>query len=74
MTLRLAALVKQVAELCDAGLRACHCAKEFTLYLICPLDRWEKLAYEYPWLADPSHDPADSKILISFNVATDMIF
>jgi hypothetical protein len=31
MTPRLAALVKRVAELCDAGLEACHCAEEFTL-------------------------------------------
>jgi hypothetical protein len=31
MTLRLAALAKWVAELCDIGLRACHCVKEFNL-------------------------------------------
>jgi hypothetical protein len=31
MTPRLAALVKRVAELCEVGLKACHCAKEFTL-------------------------------------------
>jgi hypothetical protein len=31
MALCLAALVKRVTELCDSGLRACHCAKEFTL-------------------------------------------
>jgi hypothetical protein len=29
MTDRLAALTKRVAELCQAGLEACHCVKEF---------------------------------------------
>jgi hypothetical protein len=37
MTLRQGALVKRVAELCDAGLRACHYAEEFTLRRIHPL-------------------------------------
>jgi hypothetical protein len=31
MTPRLAALVKWVAELHKAGLKACHCVEEFTL-------------------------------------------
>jgi hypothetical protein len=31
MTPCLAALVKRVAELCEAGLKACHCGEEFTL-------------------------------------------
>jgi hypothetical protein len=30
MTPRLAALVKRVAELCEAGLKVCHCVEEFT--------------------------------------------
>jgi hypothetical protein len=74
MTLCLAALVKWVAELHDAGLRACHCIEESTLQRIHPLGRWEKLAYECPWLTDPSRDPPASKILISFTVAADLIF
>jgi hypothetical protein len=66
ITPRLAALVKWVAELCNAGLQACHCTEEFTLRSICPLGHREKLAYEWPRLANPSRDPADSEILISF--------
>jgi hypothetical protein len=31
MTPRLAALVKRVAKLCEAGLKACHRAEDFTL-------------------------------------------
>jgi hypothetical protein len=58
MTPCLAALVKQVAELRTANLRACHCIKEFTLRRICPLGQWEKLAYYYSQLADLSHEPA----------------
>jgi hypothetical protein len=37
MTLRLAALVKRVAELCTVDVRACHCVEEFTLRWIHPL-------------------------------------
>jgi hypothetical protein len=58
----LIALIKRVVELRDAGFRACHCAKEFTLRWIRPLGRWEKLAYECPRLADPSRKPAGGKI------------
>jgi hypothetical protein len=39
MTPHLAALVKRVSELRQAGLQACHCAEEFTLQWIRPLDR-----------------------------------
>jgi hypothetical protein len=39
MTLRLAALVKRVAELREAGLKAGHYAKEFTIQRIRPLGR-----------------------------------
>jgi hypothetical protein len=42
MTSRLVALVKRVTELYQAGLRACHYAKEFTPRRICPLGRREK--------------------------------
>jgi hypothetical protein len=66
MTLRLAALVRQVAELRDFGLRVCHCVEEFTFQQIRPLNHQEKLAYECPWLADPSREPAAGKI---FNFA-----
>jgi hypothetical protein len=38
MTLHLTALVKQVAKVCDASLRACHCAEEFTHWQIRPLN------------------------------------
>jgi hypothetical protein len=34
MTPRLAALVKRVAELREARLKACHCAEEFTLSIV----------------------------------------
>jgi hypothetical protein len=66
MTPRLAALVGQVVELCDSDLRVCHCTEEFTLQQIRPLSHREKLAYECPRLADPSYEPAASKI---FNFA-----
>jgi hypothetical protein len=39
MTECLAALIKRVAELRQAGLEACHCIKEFYLRWIRPLDR-----------------------------------
>jgi hypothetical protein len=66
MTPRLASLVKRVAELCNFGLQACHYAKEFTLQWIHPLGRQEKLAYECPRLAGPSHEPSAGRI---FNFA-----
>jgi hypothetical protein len=64
MTLRLTALVKQVAELHDTGLQACHCAEEFTHRQIHPLGHREKLALECPRLADLSREPASGKIFI----------
>jgi hypothetical protein len=39
MTDRLAALVRRVAELRQAGLEACHCVEEFYLWRIRPLGR-----------------------------------
>jgi hypothetical protein len=63
MTPRLAALVRWVAELRNSSLQARHCAEEFMLRWIRPLDRREKLAYECPWLADPSRESAAGKIL-----------
>jgi hypothetical protein len=48
MTDRLAALIKRVAELRQAGLEACHCVEEFYLQQIRPLGRRKKLAFEYP--------------------------
>jgi hypothetical protein len=65
MTSRLAALDNRVAGLCDAGLRACHCAEEFTLRWIHPRGHRDKLAYECPWLDDPSCEPAARKIFES---------
>jgi hypothetical protein len=64
-TPRLAALVKRVAKLHDASLRACHCVEEFTLQQICPLGRWDMLAYEWLQLNDSSRDPAAHKIFKS---------
>jgi hypothetical protein len=46
MTDRLAALVRRVVELHQAGLEACHCAKEFYLRRIRPLGRRKTLAFE----------------------------
>jgi hypothetical protein len=69
----LAALAKQVTQLCQAGLWACHYAEEFTLRPISPLGHREKLAYECPWLADPTREPASSNILISFVANVEMI-
>jgi hypothetical protein len=57
MTTRLSALVKHVAELHRAGLEACHYVKEFHLRWIRPLGHREKLAYEFPCLADPNRCP-----------------
>jgi hypothetical protein len=48
MTDRLAALTKHVAELRQAGLKACHCVKEFYLQRIHPLGCQKKLAFECP--------------------------
>jgi hypothetical protein len=62
MTPRLIALVKLVAELHNADLRACHCTEEFILWWIYPLGHRDALAYECPRLADPSHELANSKI------------
>jgi hypothetical protein len=62
MTPCLAALIKQVGELHEARLKACHCAEEFTLWRIRPLGHREKLAIECPQLVDLSREPADGKI------------
>jgi hypothetical protein len=62
MALRLAALVKWLAELRNAGHRAFHYIEEFTLRRISPLDHREKLTYLCPHLADPSRKPVASKI------------
>jgi hypothetical protein len=45
---RLAALTKHVAELCQTGLNACHCVKEFYLWRIHPVGHQKKLAFECP--------------------------
>jgi hypothetical protein len=64
MTAQLAALVKRVSELRTAGLKACHCIKEFHYWPIHPLGRRKRCAYKCPWMADPSHEPIDSKLPI----------
>jgi hypothetical protein len=48
MDARLTALVMRVAELREAGLKACHCIEEFHLRRIHPFGHWEKCAYECP--------------------------
>jgi hypothetical protein len=73
MTPCLATLVKQETELCQAGLWSCHCIEEFTLRRILPLGCREKLAYECPWLTDPTPEPADGKILISYVADVEVI-
>jgi hypothetical protein len=68
MTDCLAALVRRVAELRQAGLEACHCVEEFYLRRIRPLGRQKTLAFESSRLADPSRDPLPGNIFIfSFN-------
>jgi hypothetical protein len=68
MTDCLAALIRRVTKLRQAGLEACHCAEEFYLWRIRPLGRRKTLAFESPWLADPSRDPLPGNIFIfSFN-------
>jgi hypothetical protein len=62
MTPHLTALVKRVAELHAADLQACHNVEEFTLQWIRPLGHWEKLAYDCPWLANLSREPAAGKM------------
>jgi hypothetical protein len=70
MTPRLTAMVKQVAELHNVNLWACHCVDEFTHRWIHPLGHLEKLAFKCPRLADPSCEPASSKIL-SLSITAD---
>jgi hypothetical protein len=67
MTSRLTTLVKRVAKLHDTGLWACHCAEEFTLRWIHPLDHREKLAFKFSRLADLSRESASGKkFILSF--------
>jgi hypothetical protein len=66
MNTRLAALVKRVAELRKAGLKACHCIEEFHLQWIHPLGHRDKYAYECPWIVDPNPEPAEGKLSILY--------
>jgi hypothetical protein len=59
MTNRLAALTKRVADLRQAGLKACHCVEEFYLRRIHPLGRRKKLVFECPRLPDPHREPSE---------------
>jgi hypothetical protein len=61
MTPPLMALIKWVIELCRAELEACHCAKEFTLWLIRSVGHQEKLAFECLLLTDTRRDPSAGK-------------
>jgi hypothetical protein len=58
MTLRLATLVKRVAELHDGSLQACHCTEEFTLRRIHPLGHRDMIAYDPPLkrMVSPNQD------------------
>jgi hypothetical protein len=64
MTDRLAALIKRIAELHQAGLEACHCVEEFYVQRICPLGRRKTLAFECLWIVDPSRDPSEGDLFI----------
>jgi hypothetical protein len=70
----LAMLVKWMAERRDTGHWVCHCTEEFTLQRIRSLGRRDKLEYKCPQLTDLSHDPADSRIIISFGDVADLMF
>jgi hypothetical protein len=59
MTNRLATLTKRVAELRQAGLKACHYVEEFYLRRICPLGRRKKLAFKCPRMVDPYREPSE---------------
>jgi hypothetical protein len=48
MSDRLVALTKRVAELCQAGLEACHCVEEFFVQWIHPIDHRKTLTFDYP--------------------------
>jgi hypothetical protein len=64
MTDHISALIKRIAELCQAGLEACHRIKEFYLWKIRPLGRRKTLAFEGPRLADPSRDPLEGDLFV----------
>jgi hypothetical protein len=67
MNSHLPALFKCVAELHEAGLKACHCIEEFHLQRIRPLGRREKLTFKCPQLTDPSCEPTDGNIHFLLN-------
>jgi hypothetical protein len=64
MTDRVSALIKRIAELLQASLEACHRIEEFYLQKILPLGRRKTLAFECPWLADPSCDPSEGDLFV----------
>jgi hypothetical protein len=64
MTDRLAALIKRVAELRQAGIEVCHCVKEFHLRWIRPLGRQKTLTFECPRMADLSRDPSEGDLFV----------
>jgi hypothetical protein len=64
MNVCLTALVKRVAELRRARLKACHYVEKFHLRQIRPLGHRDKCAYECLHMTDPSHEPTDGKLCV----------
>jgi hypothetical protein len=64
MTDHLVALTKRVVELCQAGLKACHCVEEFFVRRIHPLGRRKTLAFECPRMADPYREPSEGCLFV----------
>jgi hypothetical protein len=64
ITDRLAALIKHIVELRQAGLEVCHYVEEFYLQRIHPLGHRKILAFECPRMADPYRDPSEGYLFI----------
>jgi hypothetical protein len=58
---RLTSLVKRVAKVHEAGLKACHYIEEFHLWRIRSLGHWENLAFECPLLSHPNRESDEGK-------------
>jgi hypothetical protein len=68
MTDCLAALVKHVAELCQAGLEVCHYIEEFHFLTDSPPWSSKDPSIRMPVdrMADPSHDPLEGNIFVLY--------
>jgi hypothetical protein len=64
ITDRLVALTRHIAELCQAGLEACHYVEEFLVRRICPLGRRKTLSFECPRMADPYHEHSQGCLFV----------